>query len=176
MTLGCVLPNPTYPMANPHAIPTLAPTAVAVWGIAPESPDALRKLRDFCPSADSNANAFVRDCQALANQLLESPNLKDVYDSNASAALRLASAQDQLKTAVAAHDKEQESLQLLLLEQTERLGRTEKALDLYRRTAAAAGAHDHRNNVKIPDPPIFSKGRPEYRVFKAKLQEKIRGD
>ena len=91
-------------MANPSAIPSLAPTAVAVWGIAPESLDALRKLRDFCPSVASDSNAFLRDFQALANQLLESPNLKDVYDSNASAALRLASAQDQLENAVAAHD------------------------------------------------------------------------
>ena len=52
----------------------------------------------------------------------------------------------------------------------------EKALDLYQRTATAADAHDHRSSAKIPDPPTFSKGRPEYRVFKAKLQEKIRGD
>ena len=177
-------------MANPATIPSLAPTAVAVWGIAPESLDALRKLRDFCPSADSDANAFLRDCQALANQLLESPNLKDIYESNASAALRLAEARDQLRHAVAAqarHDEEleslqllllekTESLQLLLLEKTESLGRVEKALDLYQRTAAAADAHDHRRSAKIPDPPTFSKGRSEYRVFKAKLQEKIRGD
>ena len=166
-------------MANPPAIPSLAPIAVAVWGIAPESLDALRKLRDFCPSADSDANAFLRDCQALANQLLESPNLKDIYESNASAALRLAETRDQLKHAVAAqarHDEELESLQLLLLEKTESLGRVEKALDLYQCTAAAADAHDHRRSAKIPDPPTFSKGRLEYRVFKAKLQEKIRGD
>ena len=63
-------------MANPPAIPSLAPTAVAVWGVAAESLVALRKLRDICPSADTDAGAFLRDCQALANQLLESPNLK----------------------------------------------------------------------------------------------------
>lgn len=30
--------------------------------------------------------------------------------------------------------------------------------------------------IKIPDPPAFSRGRPQYRIFRAKLQEKLRGD
>ena len=156
-------------MANPPAIPSLTPTAVVVWGIAPESLDALCKLRDFRPSADTDVNAFLRDCQALANQLVGSPNLKDIYESNASAGLRLTAAQ-------ARHDEELESLQLLLREKTVSLGRVERALDMYQRTATATDAHDHRRSAKIPDPPTFSKGRPEYREFKAKLQKKTRGD
>ena len=156
-------------MANPPAIPSLTPTVVAVWGIAPESLDALCKLRDFRPSTDTDVNAFLRDCQALANQLVESPNLKDIYESNTSAALRLTAAQ-------ACHDEELESLQLLLREKIKSLGRVERALDLYQRTATTTDVHDHRRSAKIPDPLTFSKGRPEYRVFKSKLQETTRGD
>ena len=91
--------------------------------------------------------------------------MKDIYELNASAALRLAAAQ-------ARHDDELESLQLLLCEKTESLGRVERALDLYQRTATATDVHDHRRSAKIPDPPTLSKGRSEYRVFKAKRQEK----
>ena len=70
------------------SVPSLPLTAEAVWGISPENLTALRELRDFRPAASSDPQAFLRDCQAHANRLLESPNLREVYESNASAALR----------------------------------------------------------------------------------------
>jgi hypothetical protein len=41
---------------------------------------------------------------------------------------------------------------------------------------AAGVPSDGGSGIKIPDPPKFSRGRPQYRVFRAKLQEKLAGD
>ena len=42
-------------------LPVLSPTAAALWGIEPESLDALEKLRDFEPTPKSDPHAFLRD-------------------------------------------------------------------------------------------------------------------
>lgn len=52
-----------------------------------------------------------------------------------------------------------------------------KALDLYQCTSAAVdGTPTTARPVKIPNPPVFNKGRIEYRTFKDKLQEKLQAD
>ena len=128
---------------------------------------------------------FLTDCKALA-QALSSPNLKDLFVSNFASVLRLEAklkeAQDALDYAQAAqalHDAELETLQLMNNEKSQALARAEKTLDHYQQTtvpAAGSGSTPDRAIVKIPDPPTFSKGRAEYRSFKAKLQEKLLGD
>lgn len=99
----CLLLHTTGNTIQPVSKSQKETMAAAVWGITPESLDSLHKLRDFCPSASSDANAFLRYCQALARSLLESPKLKDVYDSNATAALHLGEARNQLENALAVH-------------------------------------------------------------------------
>ena len=164
--------DPTTPLV-------LSPTAVAVWGIEPESLDALEKLRDFQPSPMSDPQAFLRDCQSLAVALLTSANLKDQYETNAAAVLRLQSSLGEVQDARNQRDAEVEALQLLLNERNTALTRAEATIDLYQRTTTPAnnqGPPPNRALVKIPDPPKFAKGRDEYRSFKSKLNEKFRGD
>ena len=53
----------------------------------------------------------------------------------------------------------------------------ERTLDFYQSsTAAPAATAPASQSVKIHDPPTFSKGRAEYRVFRDKLEEKLLGD
>ena len=158
--------------------PVLSPTAVAVWGIEPESLNALEKLRDFQPSPMSDPHAFLRDCQSLAVVLLTSADLKDQYEANAAAVLRLQSSLGEAKDARNQRDADVEALQLILSEKSTALARAEATIDHYQRTTAPAtsqGSSD-RAMVKIPDPPKFAKGRDEYRSFKSKLNEKFLGD
>ena len=164
--------------------PALSPTAVAVWGIEPESLNALEKLRDFEPSPMSDPHAFLRDCQSLAVALLTSADLKGQYEANAAAVLRLQSSLGEAQDAQNQRDADVEALQLMLNEKNVALTRAEATIDLYQRTAgpaaglgpAAAAVAGDRSMVKIPDPPKFAKGRDEYRAFKSKLSEKFLGD
>ena len=69
-----------------------------------------------------------------------------------------------------------DALQILLYDKTAALARAERTLDFYQsKTAAPAAATPASQSVKIPDPSTFSKGRSEYRVFHAKLEEKLLG-
>ena len=69
-----------------------------------------------------------------------------------------------------------DALQILLDDKTAVLARAESTLDFYQSsTTAPAAAAPASQSVKIPDPPTFSKGRAEYRVFRAKLEEKLLG-
>ena len=108
---------------DPTSPPALSPTAVAVWGIEPESLDALEKLRDFEPSPMSDLHAFLRDCQILAVALLTSANLKDQYETNASAVPRLQSSLREVQDARNQRDADVEALQLILNENTTALTR-----------------------------------------------------
>jgi hypothetical protein len=159
--------------------PVLSPTAVAVWGIEPESLNALEKLRDFQPSPMSDPHAFLRDCQSLAVALLTSANLKDQYETNAAAVLRLQSSLGEVQDARNQRDADVDALQLMLNEKATALARAEATIDHYQRTPAPTtnqGPSSDRAMVKIPDPPKFAKGRDEYRSFKSKLNEKFLGD
>ena len=105
--------------------PVLSPTAVAVWGIEPESLNALGKLHDFQPSPMSDPHAFLRDCQSLAVALLTSADLKDQYETNAAAVLRLQSSLGEAKDARNQRDADVEALQLILSEKATALARAE---------------------------------------------------
>ena len=129
----------------------------------------------------SDPHAFLRDCQSLAVALLTSTNLKDPYETNARAVLRLQSSLGEAQDAQSQHDAEIEALQLMVSEKTAALTRAEPTIDHYQRSTIPAGnpgpAHiSERSMVKIPDPPKFSKGRDEHRSFKSKLSEKLLGD
>ena len=70
-----------------------------------------------------------------------------------------------------------DALQILLDDKTAALARAERTLNFYQSsTTAPAAAAPASQSVKIPDPPTFSKGRAEYRVFGAKLEEKLLGE
>ena len=65
----------------------------------------------------------------------------------------------------------------MLDDKTAALTRAERTLDFYQSSIAApATTAPASQSVKIPDPPMFSKRRAEYRVFHAKLKEKLLGD
>ena len=147
-----------------------APNTVAVWAVDQRCLDDLTALRDYQPAADANPNAFLLTCRELAGCLLSHANLKDQYESNAGEVLCLHARQ--------AEDTELlDALQILLDDKTAVLARAERILDFYQSsTAAPAAATPASQSVKIPDPPMFSKGRAEYRVFRTKLEEKLLGD
>ena len=116
--------------------PVLSPTAVAVWGIEPESLNALEKLRDFQPSPMSDPHAFLRDCQSLAVALLTSADLKDQYETNAAAVLRLQSSLGEARDASNQHDAEIDAMQRLLNEKSVALARAETTIDFYTRVTS----------------------------------------
>jgi hypothetical protein len=163
--------------------PTLSPTAKAVWGIEGGDIDNLVRLRDFQPSEEPNADpeTFAAQCKMLAAHLLELPNLKDFYTSNATAASHLAMTQAkvvELEQRAEGAEEEVIHLRARITSLDNDLGRTQRSLDLIQNIAekpATAGATDRRS-VKIPNPPAFSKGREEYRAFKDKLAHKLTGD
>ena len=144
-------------MAPTPPPPCLTPAAVEVWGITSENHEALRKLRDFQPSAGTDANMFLRDCQALAHQLLKSPNLKDC-ETNALAALRPSETDPQSTQPWVGWRRPWANLNV---SPSPEMGGALVVLPGRR--------------IKIPNPPNCTKSRAEYRVFKTKLQEKIRG-
>ena len=73
--------------------PTLSPTAGAAWSVDAANPAALHELRDYDPTPNPSPNVFLDSCNALAGHLLEPPNLKGVFESNAAEVLRLRVAQ-----------------------------------------------------------------------------------
>ena len=152
------------------AAPATAPDTVAAWAVDQRCLDDLTALRDYQTAADANPNAFLLTCRELAGRLLTHANLKDQYESNAGEVLRLSARQ--------AEDTESlDTLQILLDDKTAALARAERTLDFYQSsTATPAAVIPASQSVDIPDPPTFSKGRAEYRVFRAKLEEKLLGD
>ena len=154
---------------QPNA-PALRPDAVAVWGISQVDHQSLQELRDYAPAPEENLHDFLKKCKILARSLLSGPDLQDQYESGASALLQLQLARAQ----IAELESEAETMQSIVVEKERALSRTEKALELYQATAGPTAAADQ--SAKIPDPPTFSKGRPQYRTFRAKLKEKLRGD
>ena len=92
--------------------PVLSPTTVAVWGIEPESLDALEKLRDFEPTPTSDPHAFLRDCQSLAVALLTTADLKTQYEANAAAVLHLQASLGEAQDARNQRDADVEALSL----------------------------------------------------------------
>jgi hypothetical protein len=151
--------------------PALSPTAEAVWGIEPDEIQSLVQLRDFTPS-QGPIEVFLGSLNSFAAQLLSRHNLKDLYNSNATNASHLALARkkiNELEEEVDIGLSENEKLKT-------RLEMTEKSLLLFQRNASPDASPPDRNTIKIPDPPAFTKGRAEYRTFKAKLKAKLRGD
>jgi hypothetical protein len=160
--------------------PTLSPTAVAVWGIESGDVDNLRRLRDFRPAEDET-DTFAAQCRILAAHLLELPNLKDFYTSNATAASLLAMTQAknaELERRVEGAEDEIVHLRATNASLKNDLDLAKGSLALIQRLtpATAPAATAPERSVKIPDPPSFAKGRKEYRAFKAKLEHKLSGD
>jgi hypothetical protein len=159
-----------------HASAALLPTATHVWGIEPINIQDLTSLRDFIPDAQTTAEQFVGSCKNLAARLITRPNLIDHYNSNATAAGQLTLARQK--------NRELEEENDLLSNRVDRLETelemTKQSLLLFQRTATAnpeaSASTPDRNTIKLPDPPTFTKGRAEYRTFKAKLKAKLRGD
>ena len=152
------------------AIPAATPNTVTVWAVNQRCLEDLTALRDYQPAMDANPNAFFLTCRELAGRLLAHANLKDQYELNAGEVVRLCSRQVEDTRLL-------DSLQILLDDKTAALARAERTLDFYQSsTAAPTAAIPARQSVKISDPPMFSKGRAEYRVFRAKLEEKLLGD
>ena len=167
--------------------PTLSPTAVAVWGLEEGDLRDLEGLRDFLPDAKTSAEQFADSCKALAARLLRNPNLMDFYTSNATAANQLALAQVKIseldhRLATADHNlSEVEDMAVRRKAKNDALKAdlklTKTSLAMAQRLATAdSPAPVSDRSVKIPDPPAFSKGRKEYRTFKAKLGAKLSGD
>jgi hypothetical protein len=178
------------------ATPTLSPTAVTVVGLEAEDIEGLTTIQSFTPAPEADALGFLDNCQRLVGRLLGLPNLKHLYNANASAALQLQLAQRRIADleAVAnpALSTEVTDLQARLAEMdditvryrmenealTADLRLTKNSLALYQRmtTPDASISAPPDRSIKIPDPPSFAKGRKEYRAFKAKLQQKLTGD
>ena len=180
------------------AMPTLSPTAVTVLGLEAEDIEGLTAIQSFTPAPEADALGLLENCQRLASRLLGLPNLKHLYNANASAALQLQLAQRRIVELEAAANPalpaEVTDLQARLAEMdditvryrmenealTADLRLTKNSLALYQRMTipeATGSSHtppDH--SIKIPDPPSFAKGRKEYRTVKAKLQQKLTGD
>jgi hypothetical protein len=182
-------------MAASQAAPTLSPTAEFVWGIEVPEIQSLRQLRSFEIAEDTVPETFAANCRLLADRLLNLPNLKDFYLSNATAASQLAITQVNAAAALArvadlerlleeAEDQvvvgrvNNESLEASNTALRTDLERTQRSLDLIQRMAVPEGprAPAPDRSVKIPDPPAFTKGREEYRAFKDKLGHKLAGD
>lgn len=110
----------------------------------------------------------------LGQNLAQQADLLPRYNDNASAATRHSRCNP--------GDRESEINQLLeenasledsLAQVRQQLQVATMALDVVRRTGTTSS---DRKFVNIPNPPEFEKGRSEYRTFKAKLGEKLRGD
>jgi hypothetical protein len=155
---------------------------VAVWGLEEGDLRDLEGLRDFVPDAKTSAAQFADNCKALAARLLRNPNLLDFFTSNATAANQLALARTQIseldQTLAAVEDvavRRKAKIDSLKAD----LNLTKTSLAMAQRLATAeppAPVHAPDRSIKIPDPPVFSKGRKEYRSFKAKLRAKLTGD
>ena len=176
-------------MSSPRPIVGLSPTATQVWGIEPTQYNDLRALAQINPATEVNKDQALERAKSLAAHLTALPNLLGIYNSNASEALRTPGLRKDLQEAQdrchALQSREQEFTEViegknaLLDERTADLRRTQRSLDDLQRTNPNPGEGaptDHKKYASIPDPPHFSEGRADYRTFKSKLKEKLRGD
>lgn len=83
--------------------------------------------------------------------MLRNPNLKDLYEANATAALRLPTLQFK-------HEQEMDALHSLLTEEDRALTRAEKALDIALGNAAPSAASGANRPEKTPDFSPSAKG------------------